>query len=79
VAIAKQSRRVFLESKCCSNKSTYSYESPLAGFQIQLFFRSIFKLITISLRLSRADTLRTGDLLPRIRRELHSQHSDRGR
>jgi hypothetical protein len=31
LAIAKESRRVFLESKCCSNKSTYSYESPLAG------------------------------------------------
>src|ERR1700756_4491046 len=28
LAIAKESRRVFLESKCCSNKSTYSYEIP---------------------------------------------------
>jgi hypothetical protein len=50
--LKKVKRGVFLESKEDPERSA------------QPFFRSIFRLITISLRLSREVTLRTGDFAP---------------
>src|SRR6266702_6163363 len=64
LAFAKESQDVFREAKCCSNKRTYCCDGPPPGFPFQLFLRSIFRLITISLRLSKEDTLFTGDFAP---------------
>ena len=64
LAIARETRSVFREDKCCSNKSTYHFGCFARGIASQLFLRSIFRLITISLRLSKEDTLRAGDFAP---------------
>ena len=64
LAIARETRGVFREDKCCSNKSTYHFGFFGRGIASQLFLRSIFRLITISLRLSREETLRAGDFAP---------------
>ena len=64
LAIAQASRGVFLDDKCYSNKRTYEIKCFAQNGESQLFFRSIFKLTTISFRLSREETLRTGDFAP---------------
>jgi hypothetical protein len=64
LAIARETRSVFREDKCYSNKSTYHFGFFARGIASQLFLRSIFRLITISLRLSREDTFFTGDFAP---------------
>jgi len=55
--------RVFLDDKCCSIKELMK-SSLRSNSGTQLFFLSIFRLTTISLRLSREETLRTGDFAP---------------